>query len=94
MDNLLTKTTKNYAESRDIYASVFELDDHNYLTLVSNKEAELSDAQLMYLANTDGSFSYYGNTWLSHSEQEELPATIRDETHLRLVISYLSSLDI
>ena len=88
MENLINKTTLNFANNRGIYVAVHELEDYNHLTIVSNEDE--SDAELAYIANEDGSYTYKSNTWISQQIKEELPATIRDEKHLREVIQFLS----
>ena len=93
MNNLLSGTTLNFAAKREMIVSVYDFnhDEQKFLSLVSEAEAEESDAELMYLANDNGSYTYYANTWLSGKIKTELPATITDEKHLREVIAFIRS---
>ena len=93
MENILSRTTLNFAAKREILVSVYDFNDdkQKFLSLVSEAEAEESDAELMYLANDNGSYTYYANTWLPDEIKTELPATITDERHLREVIEFIKS---
>ena len=43
-----------------------------------------------YRVNEDGSFTWNGNIYLAQEVKEELPATIKDEKHLRQVLKFIS----
>ena len=44
-----------------------------------------------YLVNANGSFTWNGNIYLEQQVKEELPATIRDEKHLRDVLKFIAA---
>ena len=41
--------------------------------------------------NADGSFTYFDTLSLSQEVKEELPATIKDEKHLRQVLAFIAA---
>lgn len=90
----LSKTTSNFASKRDLDAYISESvseDGGSIFYVLYIAEDDDGEPAVTYLANYDGSFTYKGNIWLSDSIKEELPATIRDEKHLREVIQFLSN---
>lgn len=90
----LSKTTLNFAQKRGLDAyiseSVSDGNDFIFYVLYIAEDDDGGEPAVTYIANHDGSFTYKGNIWLSDSVKEELPATIRDEKHLREVIQFLS----
>ena len=93
----LSKTTMNFAEARGLHiliANENEFIEQSHISITSANEE--SDAELNYMVewtpdNPSEGYSYWTNTWLSNSVIEELPAYIRDEKHLREVLSFISS---
>lgn len=84
----ITKTTTNFAGKRGIELSV---DDFGNGDILCIWEAD-NDCEWMcsYRVNNDGSFTWNGNIYLSDEIKEELPATIKDEKHLREVIAFIA----
>ena len=90
MENLLSKTTLNFSEKRGLNVSLLDIDE-DYTLLSICLESEETDAELCYKCFDGEAFVYYGNTWLNDSVNEELPAHIRDEKHLRQVIDFIAA---
>jgi len=84
----ISKTTKTYAAKRGLDVTI--LDDVADQPLLAVWEAE-NDCEWMftYIINDDGSLTWNGNVYLAKSITEELPATIRDEKHLREMLDFL-----
>ena len=82
----ISKTTENYAAKRGLYV---DLDlETNYLWIYeANEETE---PLVMYEMATDGAH-YQANIYLTKETNEELPAWIRDEKHLREVLNFLKT---
>jgi len=83
----ISKTTTNFAEARGL--SVYIDEDTSILWIGANNE-NIGEDICSYFANENGSFTWMGNVWLPSETKEELPATIRDEKHLREVIDFIS----
>ncbi|UXM05279.1 hypothetical protein [Salmonella phage F115] len=85
---MVSKTTTNFAGKRGIELSVEQFNDMDVLCIL---EAD-NDCEWLcsYYINDDGSFTWKGNIYLSKEVKEELPATIKDEKHLRQVIQFIS----
>lgn len=83
----ISKTTTNFAEARGL--SVYIDEDTSILWIGVNNEDAGEDI-CCYLANDNGTFTWKGNIWLPRDTKEELPATIRDEKHLREVVDFIS----
>ncbi|QXV77432.1 hypothetical protein bas08_0057 [Escherichia phage DanielBernoulli] len=85
---MVSKTTTNFAGKRGIELSVEQFNDMDVLCIW---EAD-NDCEWLcsYYINDDGSFTWKGNIYLSQEVKEELPATIKDEKHLRQVIQFIS----
>ncbi|UTQ80589.1 hypothetical protein Motto_55 [Pseudomonas phage Motto] len=85
---MVSKTTTNFAGKRGIELSVEQFDDLDVLCIW---EAD-NDCEWMcsYFINSDGTFTWRGNIYLSDDVKEELPATIKDEKHLREVIAFIA----
>lgn len=86
---MVSKTTTNFAGKRGIELSVEQFDDLDVLCIW---EAD-NDCEWMcsYIINNNGSFAWRGNVYLPDEIKEELPATIKDEKHLREVIAFIAS---
>lgn len=84
----LTKTTTNFAKR---HSFDLEINSFNDYTLLCVYEIE-NDCEWMfsYRVNEDGSFTWNGNIYLAQEVKEELPATIKDEKHLRQVLKFIS----
>jgi len=90
----ISKTTTNFAEARglSVYIDVNSIkagddEDMDILWIDSDNWGEPCCG---YIANANGTFTWKGNVWLPRDTKEELPATIRDEKHLREVIDFIS----
>lgn len=84
----LTKTTTNFAKGHGFDLEINRFNDY---TLLCVYEIE-NDCEWMfsYRVNEDGSFTWNGNIYLAQEVKEELPATIKDEKHLRQVLKFIS----
>lgn len=84
----LTKTTKTFAAKRGLDVTLEDLGDEKILLCVWEAD---NDCEWMfsYLANPNGSYTFNGNIYLSAAIKEELPATVRDEKHLREVLAFI-----
>ena len=84
----LTKTTTNFAKHHGFDLEINSFEDY---TLLCVYEIE-NDCEWMfsYRVNEDGSFTWNGNIYLAQEVKEELPATIKDEKHLRQVLKFIS----
>jgi len=83
----ISKITTNFAEARGL--SVYIDEDTSILWIGADNE-NIGEDICSYFANDNGTFTWKGNVWLSRDTKEELPATIRDEKHLREVIDFIS----
>lgn len=85
---MVSKTTTNFAGKRGIELSVDQFNDMDVLCIW---EAD-NDCEWLcsYRVNNDGSFTWNANVYLAQEVKEELPATIKDEKHLRQVIQFIS----
>lgn len=85
---MVSKTTTNFAGKRGIELSVEQFNDVDVLCILEDD----NDCEWLcsYYINDDGSFTWKGNIYLSQEVKEELPATIKDEKHLRQVIQFIS----
>ena len=85
---MVSKTTTNFAGKRGVELSVEQFNDIDVLCIW---EAD-NDCEWLcsYYINDDGSFTWKGNIYLSKEVKEELPATIKNEKHLRQVIQFIS----
>ena len=85
----ISKTTLNFAEKRNLCVYVNEGEDSDLLCI--DVGLDLSEPSFVYLVNTDGSFSF--SSLLDNQYKaikEELPATIKNEKHLREVLLFIS----
>lgn len=88
----ISKTTINFAQKRGIFLDICEGDEvvvFDRLWFYFDEGA--CEPDLSYIMNADGSFTYYDTLTLEQDVKEELPATIKNEKHLRLVIEFLAS---
>ena len=85
---MVSKTTTNFAGKRGIELSVEQFNDMDVLCIWETD----NDCEWLcsYYINDDGSFTWKGNIYLAQEVKEELPATIKDEKHLRQVIQFIS----
>lgn len=85
---MVSKTTTNFAGKRGIELSVEQFNDMDVLCIWETD----NDCEWLcsYYINDDGSFTWKGNIYLAQEVKEELPATIKDEKHLREVIKFIS----
>ena len=88
----ISKTTINFAQKRGIFLDVCEGDEvmeQDRLWFYFDEDA--CETDLSYIMNADGSFTYFDTLSLEQDVKEELPATIKNEKHLRQVIEFLAS---
>ncbi|QFR55759.1 hypothetical protein JC221_113 [Yersinia phage JC221] len=89
---MISKTTINFAKKRGIFFDVCEADEIVECDrLWFFFEEDACEPDLSYIMNADGSFTYFDTLTLSNEVKEELPATIRDEKHLREVVAFLAN---
>lgn len=87
----LSKTTINFARKRGIFLDICEGDevfDCDRVWFFFDEDA--CEPDLSYIINADGSFTYFDTLTLDQEIKEELPATIKDEKHLRQVIKFIA----
>lgn len=86
----LSNTTINFAKKRGLAFTIenFGEDEGDFLAVW---EAD-NDCEWMfsYQINDGGSFTWRGNVYLDQGIKEELPATIKDEKHLRQVLEFIA----
>ncbi|QJI10876.1 hypothetical protein GuL6_173 [Buttiauxella phage vB_ButM_GuL6] len=88
----LSKITINFAAKRNILVEICEADEIVEMDRVwIYTDVDACEPDVSYVANADGSFSFYGNLGLPVEVKEELPAYIRDEKHLREVIAFIAN---
>lgn len=87
----ISKTTLNYAKRRGIELTIEEgLTSDGSILLCFWEEGENSEWMFSYIMNCDGSFTFRGNIYLSQAVKEELPAFIKNESHLRQIIAFIA----
>lgn len=84
----ISKTTINFAKRHNLDVTIENFGEGDQLCVW---EAD-NDCEWMfsYLVNDNGSFTWNGNVYLEQEIKEELPATIKDEKHLRQVLKFVS----
>lgn len=84
----LTKTTTSFAQKRNLSLTIENFGEGDVLCIWELD----NDCEWLcsYLCNEDGSFTYNGNIYLSDATKEELPATVKDEKHLREVLNFIA----
>lgn len=91
----LSKTTMNFAKKRSLdlyisFADSSDKDSNDFLFIDIGED--LSEPTLCYIANKDGSYTFSSLLDNRYKDlKEELPATIKDEKHLREVLSFISN---
>jgi len=66
------------------------IDEDTSILWIGAESENIGEDICCYIANDNGTFTWKGNIWLPRDTKEELPATIRDEKHLREVIDFIS----
>lgn len=85
----ISKTTINFAKRRGLYLTIEEIDDAMLLLVWDiNNDCEW---MFSYRVNNDGSFTWNGNVYLPQELKEELPATLKDEKHVREMLDYVGA---
>lgn len=86
----LNKTTINFAKKRGLDITTTDIDKDGDNLLLCIWEAD-NDCEWMcsYRINPNGSYTWNGNIYLDKEIKEELPATIKDEKHLREVLAFI-----
>lgn len=84
----ISKTTINFAKRHNLDVTVEDFGEGLQLCIW---EAD-NDCEWLcsYRMNENGSFTWHGNVYLAQEIKEELPATIKDEKHLRQVLKFIS----
>lgn len=85
----LSKTTIKFAQKRGLDVTV---EDFGEGEIVAVWELD-NDCEWMfsYRVNPNGSYTWNGNIYLDQEIKEELPATIKDEKHLREVLAFVAN---
>lgn len=86
----LSKTTKNYANKRRLDVTIENFDENEGDVLAVWEADNDCEWMFSYQINDDGSFTWRGNIYLSQDIKEELPATVKDEKHLRQVLDFIA----
>ena len=85
----ISKTTINFAKRRGLYVTIEEINDAMLLFVWDiNNDCEW---MFSYRVNNDGSFTWNGNIYLPQELKEELPATLKDEKHVREMLDYVGA---
>lgn len=85
----ISKTTINFAKRRGLYVTIEEINDAMLLFVWDiNNDCEW---MFSYRVNNDGSFTWNGNVYLPQELKEELPATLKDEKHVREMLDYIGA---
>ena len=84
---MISKTTTNFAEKRGL--TVEEMSYKDLPAIWIFEEGNDCEPEAVFFANEDGSFTFTMSL-LPREIKEELPATIRDEKHLREVLKFIS----
>ena len=85
----ISKTTINFAKRRGLYVMIEEIDDSMLLLVWDiNNDCEW---MFSYRVNNDGSFTWNGNVYLPQELKEELPATLKDEKHVREMLDFVGA---
>lgn len=85
----ISKTTINFAKRRGLYVTIEEINDAMLLLVWDiNNDCEW---MFSYRVNNDGSFTWNGNIYLPQELKEELPATLKDEKHVREMLDYVGA---
>lgn len=84
----ISKTTINFAKRHNLDVTV---EDFGVGLQLCIWEAD-NDCEWLcsYRMNENGSFTWHGNVYLAQEIKEELPATIKDEKHLRQVLKFIA----
>lgn len=83
----ITKTTINFAKKRGLDVTIENFGEGDILAVWDiNNDCEW---MFSYIVNGDGSFTWKGNVYLPQDLKEELPATIKNEKHLREMLDYV-----
>lgn len=85
----LSKTTIKFAQKRGLDVTI---EDFGEGEIVAVWELD-NDCEWMfsYRVNPNGSYTWNGNIYLDQEIKEELPATIKDEKHLREVLAFVAN---
>lgn len=85
----ISKTTINFAKRRGLYVTIEEINDAMLLFVWDiNNDCEW---MFSYRVNNDGSFTWNGNVYLPQELKEELPATLKDEKHVREMLDFVGA---
>ena len=86
----ISKTTFNFGKKRGFWVELEDFDDLVTFTEIEEDGELACEWMFSYRMNEDGSFTWNGNVYLAKEIKEELPATIKDEKHLREVIAFVA----
>ena len=90
----LSKVTTNHAERRGLELEVYPMVDRGgcpFTAILVYEAGVDSEPMMIYRANNDGSFSWYGRVYLARNIIEELPAHIPNEAGFRKMIHFLKT---
>lgn len=85
----LSKTTKTFAAKRGLDVTLEDINDDGKVILCVWEADNDCEWMFSYLVNPNGSYTWNGNVYLDRAIKEELPATMRDEKHLREMLDFL-----
>lgn len=86
----ISKTTINFAKRHNLDVTIEDINDDGKEILCVWEADNDCEWMFSYLINPNGSFTWNGNVYLAQEIKEELPATIKDEKHLRQVLKFIS----
>lgn len=87
----ISKTTINFARKRGLDVTIEDLNEGEGEFLAVWELDNDCEWMFSYRVNEDGSFTWNGNVYLVDEIKEELPATIKDEKHLREVLAFVGA---
>ena len=84
----ISKTTFNFAKRSGLYVTIEEISDAMLLCVWDiNNDCEW---MFSYRINSD-CLTWNGNIYLPQELKEELPATLKDEKHVREMLDYVGA---
>lgn len=87
----ISKTTINFSNKRNLDITLESSQKSDEGAVWIWLECDDSEPAIIYIVNSDGSLSFQAVIHTFKSIQEELPAHIKNEKHLREVIAYIAT---